>query len=79
MRSPVSKSHHLQCREWLGQKTVEISQSQYLDRPIQLARVVQTDPEDLERLTCPTCLIQTPNIAEMPAGLVVHFKVPCER
>ena len=74
MRSPVSKSHHLQCREWLGLKTVEISQSQSLGRPIQLARVVQTDPEDLERLTCPIA-----NIAEMPAGLVVHFKVPCER
>ena len=74
MRRPVSKSHHLQCKEWLGQKTVEISQSQYLDRAIQVARVVQTDPEDLERLTCPIA-----NIAEMPAGLVVHFKVPCER
>ena len=74
MRRPVSKSHHLQCKEWLGQKTVEISQSQYLDRAIQVARMVQTDPEDLESLTCPIA-----NIAEMPAGLVVHFQVPCER
>ena len=68
LRRPVSKSQQLQCKEWLRQKTVEISQSQYLIRAIQVALVVQTDPEDLERFTCPALGNGSIKTTGLPAG-----------
>ena len=68
MRRPVSKSQQLQCKEWLRQKTVEISQSQCLVRAIQVPLVVQTDPEDLERFTCPALGNGRIKTTGLPAG-----------